>query len=231
MPEMDGFEATAEILRRERSNGRAAHVPIVALTAHAIKGDRERCLSSGMDDYLTKPFRQDQLSDVLMRWLSHKTKKVPGSAGECEGKASSKNTPPLPPHKESGRPASGKLETPSSPVDYTVWNQIRMLQQAGAPDILSKVLSIFLDKSPGLMQSLHDALAAGDAATVQRSAHSLKSSSANVGALNLSSLLKEMESLGRANVLERATALLPLIEEELKKVICVLEGELERRLP
>ena len=106
-----------------------------------------------------------------------------------------------------------------------------MLQKPGAPDILSKVILIFLDRSPEIMQNLRDALAADDAATVQRSAHSLKSSSANVGALNLSSLLREMESLGRANVLESASALFPLIEEELKKVIGVLEGELERRLP
>jgi PAS domain S-box-containing protein len=231
MPEIDGFEATAEILRRERSNGRAAHVPIVALTAHAIKGDRERCLSAGMDDYLTKPFRQDQLSDVLMRWLSHKIRKVPALVGECEWKTSCENTLPSLPHEEDRRPASGKPETPSTPIDYTFLNQIEVLQKPGAPDILSRVLSIFLEKSQELMQNLRDGIAAGDAVTVQRSAHSLKSSSANVGALELSSLLKEMESLGRANALEGAATLLPLIEEELRKVIGVLEGELERRLP
>ena len=66
MPELDGFEATRRIRRQERGS---RHLPVIAVTAHAIKGDRERCLEAGMDDYLAKPFRVEQLSALLERWL------------------------------------------------------------------------------------------------------------------------------------------------------------------
>jgi CheY-like chemotaxis protein len=66
MPEMDGFEATAEIRRREKISG--AHMPIIAMTAHAMTGDRERCIAAGMDDYISKPIRADLLMDLLEKY-------------------------------------------------------------------------------------------------------------------------------------------------------------------
>jgi len=71
MPEMDGFEATAFIREREKHNG--AHIPIIALTAHAMKGDRERCLTAGMDGYLSKPIRSQELDDILQTYLARRT--------------------------------------------------------------------------------------------------------------------------------------------------------------
>jgi two-component system, sensor histidine kinase and response regulator len=72
MPEMDGFEATKRIREKEQASG--THQPIIALTAHAMKGDRERCLASGMDDYLNKPIRPDELDEILERYLALRTK-------------------------------------------------------------------------------------------------------------------------------------------------------------
>jgi len=67
MPEMDGFEATAAIRDKEKQSG--SHLPVIAMTAHAMVGDRERCLAAGLDDYLTKPIRPDELSSLLARYL------------------------------------------------------------------------------------------------------------------------------------------------------------------
>lgn len=66
MPEMDGFEACREIRKRESG---VSHIPIVAITANAMKGDRERCLEAGMDDYVSKPFKQDDLKNVIQKWI------------------------------------------------------------------------------------------------------------------------------------------------------------------
>ena len=76
MPEMDGFEATAEIRKRERVSG--GHVPIIALTAHAIKGDRERCLYAGMDDYLSKPIQPGEMMAVIRRVTTARAPALPG---------------------------------------------------------------------------------------------------------------------------------------------------------
>jgi len=75
MPEMDGFEATAAIREREKDNG--GHIPIIALTAHAMKGDMERCLAAGMDGYLSKPIRPQELDDLLEKYLARRTETVP----------------------------------------------------------------------------------------------------------------------------------------------------------
>ena len=78
MPEMDGFEATAAIRKKEKDSGN--HLPIVALTAHAMKGDRERCLAAGMDGYLTKPIRPLELDDLLETYVARQR----GAAKETE---------------------------------------------------------------------------------------------------------------------------------------------------
>jgi two-component system sensor histidine kinase/response regulator len=84
MPEMDGFEATAAIRERERHNG--SHIPIIALTAHAMKGDRERCLIAGMDGYLSKPIRPQELDEILEKYLGRRTGTLPVPETAQQGK-------------------------------------------------------------------------------------------------------------------------------------------------
>jgi CheY-like chemotaxis protein len=85
MPEMDGFDATIEIRKREDESG--SHLPIVAMTAHAVRGDRERCLDAGMDDYLAKPISAADLGAMLIRWLprgANHALRLPEAAGNPE---------------------------------------------------------------------------------------------------------------------------------------------------
>ena len=158
-----------------RDDGRAAHVPIVAMTAHAMKGDRERCLESGMDDYLSKPFTRGQLADVLRRWVTHGPTEVPDTAADRD--------------RDARAPDGGV-------IDDTTLDELRALDRDGSDDSLRHVLTLYLDKSPQLMTRLAEAVETGDAETMGQVAHSLKSASANVGATELSGLCESLERLG-----------------------------------
>ncbi len=202
MPVLDGFAATREIRRLEAAAGEGSRVPIVALTAHALVGDREACLESGMDDYLSKPFRQEQMEEILARWLPGDH---PPSAVEAVE----------PPEGERGE---GLL-------DQKALGMIRQVQGAGSSGILQRIIRIYLSDSPKHLQELRDGLAAGDAVRVHRAAHTLKSSSATLGAMALAELGKEMESRGREGRLEDVAELLGRIEEAYAKACVALEAE------
>jgi CheY-like chemotaxis protein len=121
MPEMDGFAASTEIRRRE---GTARHTPIIAMTANAMQGDRERCLAAGMDDFVSKPVRVDKLEAALRRWISdpRAAKRLPPAGRE--------------------QPAPPGLAADAA-VDPAALAGLRALQQPGQPDILGRVIRIF----------------------------------------------------------------------------------------
>src|SRR4051795_540203 len=130
MPEMDGFEATSEIRKREAQSGR--RVPIIALTASAIEGDRERCLAAGMDDYLAKPFTAEQMRSALMTWL--------GPSARTNAKRDhltlvASSPPPAPPPAAPPAPAVEASEI--EPIDESVLNALAQLQREGRPDIVN----------------------------------------------------------------------------------------------
>ena len=182
MPEMDGYETTRRLRMLEagaategRDDGRAAHIPIVAMTAHAMKGDRERCLEAGMDDYLSKPFTRAQLAEVLQRSVVHGPTEVPNAAEDRD--------------RDERTPDSGV-------IDETTLDELRALDRDGSDDSLRQVLTLYLEKSPQLMFRLAEAVETGDAETIGHVAHSLKSASANVGATELSRLCEDLERLG-----------------------------------
>ncbi len=218
MPEMDGFEATRLIRERERvtDNGESRPaIPIIALTAHATPGDREHCLASGMNDYLSKPFNLERLQNVLASWL-------PSSA-----------TAPSPEQADSkpaGAPVKSDAAEEAPPaVDRKAWKSITSLQRPGKPDVLAKILSLYLADSQQLVDKLRQGMAAGDAQCVNEAAHSLKSRSTVLGAVSLSELCRQFEEKSRRGSLADAEPLLDPLEAAFTDACHVFQAELEKR--
>jgi two-component system sensor histidine kinase/response regulator len=173
MPGMDGYEATAEIRKNEPA-GR--HIPIVAMTAESMQGDRERCLAAGMDDYISKPIEPEKLLQAIRRSLP--------DFDESE----TSPEPPLPP-QEAGTPAPAAEV--ASPVN------LAQLQSMVGDDIgkVRKFLHLFVKTAEPALRALDAAVAAGDTAGLRRQAHLVRGSSANVGAEPMAKLAAQLEEL------------------------------------
>ena len=226
MPEVDGYAATRAIREaeaRQDSPGqtgkrtrldrtqRPLHTPIIALTAHAMQADRERCLDAGMDDYLSKPFTLEQLKAMLSRWLPRE----PSQAKGPENNPAPEKTSPL--SSISGPPV----------VDPQALENIRALQQEGAPDLLTRVIQAYLSETPKFLENLQQAIKQGDIQAVQRMTHTLKSSSANLGALRLANLARKLEDTVLTSP-EEARIILDELSREYDKCQEVLTQELAR---
>ncbi|MBL8420966.1 MAG: response regulator, partial [Dechloromonas sp.] len=212
MPEMDGFEATAQIRSRQRQGLLHHPLPIVALTANAVAGDRERCLVAGMDDYLSKPFTSTGLSTVLRRWLPQT-----GTAAD---------PPPPPPPAESAAPVASSSEHAVNP---RALDAIRQLPGANGALLVERVIRAYLADAPARLAEMRAASAAGDADALRKAAHSMKSSSANVGADGLATVCKALETIGRGATVDGAIPLLAKAGEELPRVLTALAEQIEER--
>jgi|GEM_PF-1785318 len=200
MPVLDGYAATTELRRRERANG-AGHIPVVALTANAMQGDREKCLQAGMDDYLSKPFRSSDLHEVLSRWLEAAEEQP---AEESAERAEEPN---------SEREAAPESDPQAAPLlDPKVLEELRELGDLTATDMLGQLVTIYLGNSADLIEQLGTAVSAGDAKGVREAAHALKSTSGSLGATTLSALCKDLEMMGREGRLHGADELLVRLE-------------------
>jgi PAS domain S-box-containing protein len=214
MPHMDGFEATRIIRKREQQsagNGSAARVPIIALTANAMDGARDECLAAGMDGYMAKPFSITELHAVLKTWL-------PGKINDARAPGEGRQTAPRACDCEK---AHREAEN-DSPIDASTLDNIKAVQQPGKPDLVEKVINLYLNESQSLCKTIHEAVGTGDPQTLSKAAHSLKSSSANVGALKLASLCKELEMLGRSNSTDNAQDIVNQMDIEYQRVIVSL---------
>ncbi|MFW2367015.1 MAG: response regulator [Desulforhopalus sp.] len=209
MPVMDGYQATGAIRRLEEERGEDERIPIVALTANALSGDREKCLSAGMDDYLSKPFKQGDILKVLEAWSE---REFAGLLKKDSG--DTKNTIETNATSYSIERDITSEEAENSPLDLNVLDALRDLQIDGAPDILTRVVDAFLVSSDPIITQLRVAAESDDREVLQNNAHSLKSSSANVGAMKLSGISKELELGCKNNTLLNGSELVAAIEAE-----------------
>jgi CheY-like chemotaxis protein len=178
MPVMDGFESTRRIRAWEQAQPGRARVPIVALTASALAGDREACLSAGMDDYLVKPVSSSRLSETLARHLSGPARQLPT---------------PVPPAQPVTDPPAAATAPPLV-YDAAVLASLPMVADGSHPGFIHKMQRMFTGSNARMLAEIDAALAAGDTQSLMRLLHSMKSASAQVGAMELSALARAFEA-------------------------------------
>ncbi|HWI73645.1 MAG TPA: response regulator, partial [Baekduia sp.] len=172
MPELDGYAATQRIREHERDDG-GGRLPIVAMTAHAMTGDREKCLAAGMDDYVAKPLRPDEVDAMLARWL-------PGAGNGDRGAA----------------PAT--LAVPATPeIDPIDDRRFDDLARDFAPEVVREVVHAFIDSTPPIIERIVLAAEGADHVEIAQGAHRLKGGCLAVGAGQLNDIASELEVLGR----------------------------------
>ena len=214
MPEMDGFQATGIIRAQEQEAEAGKRVAIVALTANARQEDRDRCIASGMDDYLSKPFTMAQLRDVILKWHQVEVDDDPIPDGSFEKLAD-----------ESDRftsPVEDDL------LDVNTLDGIRALQSPQSPNILEQLFEIYRSTAPDLLQNLDASIEDGSCAAIREAAHSLKSSSGNIGARKIFELSAKLEDMARDEAIDGARETLAEIEQLFPRVCELLEQEVQR---
>ncbi len=200
MPVMDGFTATREIRNLDAG---IRHVPIIAMTAHAMKGDRERCLEAGMDDYLSKPIDPQKLLEKIERWAAP-VEQATQPAGRAEGAKS-----------------DALAESPGRvPMDLAEATARAM----GDRTFLGNILQEFLKRAPDHVASMKVALSQGDAEALKQHAHTLKGSAANLSAGDVSAAASRLEAMGRAGDLSAGEAGIADLEGRLFRLSAYVDG-------
>ncbi|MDR4480063.1 MAG: PAS domain S-box protein [Nitrospira sp.] len=224
MPEMDGLTATGEIRRREEASGRR-RLPIIALTAHAMHGDRAQCLAAGMDDYLSKPFTQMQLQEIVRRWLDRH--ELPSPVIPVTGTTAPVLVETAEPPRTTAQSVPDTTATATG-MDLKALDGIRALQRPNRPNVLASVLRKYLDNSRESVDALRDAIRANDATALQAIAHRLKSSSAQLGAIAVAAGCKELESMGSRNNLVDADRLFMQLHADYLAACTVFRNEIAK---
>ena len=197
MPVMDGLEAT-RLIRKFKS---ADELPVIALTAHAFAEERERSRAAGMNDFLAKPFKPDDLYELVDRWVPEQQ---------------------APEREITEKVAMAETHGPTPPVDIEGFRVI--MREAGVEEIVEATVDIYLTEAPTIFEQMDGAVRSGDAEGTRRAAHSLKSASGNLRAGRLSDLLQAMEVLGKEGDVEGAQVAFPELLAEFESVMTYLRS-------
>jgi HPt (histidine-containing phosphotransfer) domain-containing protein len=199
MPELDGLEATRSIREGEQRSGR--HLPIIAMTAHALKGDRERCLEAGMDEYVAKPVRERTLLTALRAVLGEEVPPVPAQAPDV----------------------------PAQPdLDVIDWEEALKIC-SGDYALLRDISEAFLEEHPRRLEELRRAIDTADWELLHRAAHTIKGSMRYFGAPAVFDRAFGLEQLAASQSLDGAEEILSLLKQELAKLVPHLINYVEGR--
>jgi signal transduction histidine kinase/DNA-binding NarL/FixJ family response regulator/HPt (histidine-containing phosphotransfer) domain-containing protein len=220
MPIMDGYTAVRILRQNEETTGK--HIPVIAMTANAMAGDREKCLRAGMDDYMSKPLNRALMEQTLRKWLPEGAKSrvvaVPGAAAATASVAVAKPAVPQPPI-----PAPSAAPISAHVLDTDV---VRDLVEVMG-DEFTDLVRVYLEDTPKSLAALEQAASRGDKEALIAPSHSLKSTSANLGALSLSELAKRLEHGARGGTLGDEA---PVIVAEIKRTFQRVNAELNALL-
>jgi len=203
MPEMDGFEATAAIREREESTGE--HIPIIAMTAHAMKGDAELCLDAGMDGYISKPISAEELIKLVEASVTN-----PASVKKGEG--------------AQAKPVQG------GSGEEVIDREAALARIDGDWELLRELAGIFLEESPGLLLGIRDAISRGDSEALVRAAHKFKGSVGNFAAQLAFDAALTLEEIGREGDMSKAEDAYETLEteaERLRRALVALKQEVQ----
>jgi CheY-like chemotaxis protein/HPt (histidine-containing phosphotransfer) domain-containing protein/anti-sigma regulatory factor (Ser/Thr protein kinase) len=204
MPEMDGLEASRAICARWAASERPR---IIAMTAEAMQGDRDKCLAAGMDDYIVKPVTLDRLAAALAKCRPLAAATAPEAAA----------APPV------------EKQTAGTALDRDVLDQLR--EDLGGTAALREVIRSFLDQTPSVLSALRDAAARADVPSIRRAAHMIKGTSSILGARELSEQCAEIEHVGQTGCIADAGARVIAVEASYRTIEAALKAEIERLRP
>ena len=220
MPVMGGYEATHEIRKLETGKSKKetgkpsahppthqpiSHVPIIAMTAHAIKGYREKCLESGMDDYIAKPLKRTEFLFMVDKWAASNMEHEPEiGPGHQDNNVMEKNA----------ATEEDTLKGRNIPIDFDK----AVEEFEGDKEFLMEVIDSFLEKVGTQTETIRQAISNGDSEIVRREAHSIKGGAANLTADELSKVASELENSGKSGMLGESTVILDRLEKEFHRL-------------
>jgi CheY-like chemotaxis protein len=214
MPVLDGYTATRRWRDGERAAQDGRHLPIIAMTANAMAGDRQKCIDAGMDDYLAKPVTRAELERCLHRWWRPRPTPIadaPLSALVADAPAADIAATPGP---QVAAPATAPSPTQASDMDTVIDQEVLDELRAVLGSEVDRLIAVFLDTTPPLVARLEAAALVPDFHELREVAHSLKSSSANLGAMALPSAAKRVEHGARMRKLDRPVIAVALVAGE-----------------